>query len=118
MKNTWINKYKDRAKDHIKFMLGAPVIKVELDETQLDHAVDYSESYMDLYGVKNEHLLADGAYYHAMIMLGHVRGKYGLSPATGDAIKPIDLVKEGMEWLDHWKDKVSNPIKVMRKVTP
>lgn len=115
MKNTWINKYKDKAKDHIKLMLGAPVIKIELDEMQLDHAVGSSESYLDFYGIQDELLLNDGSYYHAMIMLGHVRGKYGLSPvspAAVGAIESIDLVKIGIEWLEHWKEQVRNTGKI------
>jgi hypothetical protein len=113
MKNQWIDKHRQKIRDYILLMFGAPVVTIELDESQLDHAIDSAHKYMEKHSaVGDECLLQDGAYYHAMVMLGHVRGKFGM-PAMANhvnMIEPAMLVKEGLEWLDHWKEEIrANP---------
>lgn len=42
-------KTREAIKDHVQFMLGAPVLGIELDEQQLDHAVDLALDVLEDY---------------------------------------------------------------------
>lgn len=88
-----IDRLRAEAKDHVLFMLGAPVTKLELDEAQLKHALDYTAELIDFAGFSEEEeyslLLKEGSLAYAKYMLGRVRVKFASqpeSPADGFAL--------------------------------
>ena len=79
-------------KDHILLMLGAPVVKVELDEKQLDHCVEVATRAIDNLRTASHKLMSDSrveeltkqyALGNSMIILGHIRGKYKIPNCEG-----------------------------------
>ena len=79
-------------KEHILLMLGAPVIKVELDEKQLDHCIEVaikaienmrSVSQKSISDFRIEELTRQYALGSSMIILGHIRGKYKIPNCEG-----------------------------------
>ena len=79
-------------KEHILLMLGAPVIKVELDEKQLDHCIEVaikaienmrSVSQKSISDFRIEELTKQYALGNSMIILGHIRGKYKIPNCEG-----------------------------------
>jgi hypothetical protein len=75
-----IDRLREEAKDHILFMLGAPVLKLELDEKQLTHALDHAIAMIDRAGFSDEEdyslLLKEGSLAFAKYMLGRIRVKF------------------------------------------
>jgi hypothetical protein len=88
-----IDRLRAEAKDHILYMLGAPVTKLELDDLQVKHALDYAVELIDYAGFGDEEeysvLLKEGGLAYAKYMLGRVRVKFASqpeSPADGFAL--------------------------------
>lgn len=110
----------EQVKDYVLMMLGAPVIKIELDKTQLDMCVStvieeisqiIEERAFVGYSSKIFSLLQDGTLAMAMIMLGRIRSKYESVPGPGDAPIRLDgktLVAEGTAQLANYKDGLEN----------
>jgi hypothetical protein len=98
------SKIREEAKDHILLMLGAPVIKIELDATQIDHAIRYAEELIDCFGFSGyDHfsfLLKEGSLAYAKYMLGRIRVKYiNTAPSPDDGFA---LVNEGRRAIHHF----------------
>jgi hypothetical protein len=79
--------YKDQVKDYVLMMLGAPVVKIELDDQQLDLCYEATVFDMNNYAVYKglagiealpivgHSILRDGALARAKIMLGRIRNQ-------------------------------------------
>ena len=74
-------------KDYVLLMLGAPVVKVELDESQLELCVSRVCDFMDQSAVvagweesRKVMEAQDGALAHAKLMLGRIRNKFRVDP--------------------------------------
>ena len=119
-------KFKDSVKDFVLKMLGAPVLKIELDDEQIALCIDRTCSFMAL-SKNTSHweeplkvlVAQDGALAHAKLMLGRVRAKFGIMGAKGvktkpnqlgaNSIFPLDgenLLEEGERQYEKWKKLV------------
>jgi hypothetical protein len=122
-------KVKDQIKDYIMLMLGAPVVKIELDDNHLALAVNRTCEMM-----QTSHKTAkwddsfklmvaqDGALALAKLMLGRIRSKFGLidikgvkskSKSTAVSFTPMDgqqLLEEGEKQYQSWQNKVFGKI--------
>jgi hypothetical protein len=100
-----ITKGRNAAKDHILYMLGAPVLKIELDDAQVEHAIDVAHE--QIYGkyYDNEYLifLKDGALAYAKYMLGRLRSKYDAEHGPSDG---RSLVSEAISDISTFKYKI------------
>ncbi len=122
-------KVRDNIKDFVLLMLGAPVVKIELDENQLALCVNRTCEMMETssrVAKWNDSLrlmvAQDGALAQAKLMLGRVRAKYGYfdtkgvrskSKATTNNIVPLDgqqLLQEGERQYQAWQQKVFGKI--------
>lgn len=126
-------KVKEGMKDYILLTLGAPVVKVELDEGQLDLCVNRVcemmgnssrvASWSDVFKLA---VAQDGALAHAKMILGRVRAKYGFkdvkevktkSKSKTDStlpFSPLDggqLLEEGERQYRLWYTRVFGKIK-------
>jgi hypothetical protein len=100
------DRLRDEAKDHILFMLGAPVLKIELDDGQVQHALDHTQELIDFSdsgGSEEEYglLLKEGALAFAKYMLGRVRVKF--NQATAVPSDGADLVSEGLRDIEAFR---------------
>lgn len=107
--------------EYILMMLGAPVVKIELDKEQVELAIDQSLRHVDSYYVdktievdkqKERALLLvhEGAYILAKLMLGRIRSKFVSPPGPGGSIK-LDgpaLVKEANQEFKNWKNRLTD----------
>ena len=119
------SKVQGEIKDFILLMLGAPVVKIELDDSQLDMCVSrVCEMMIDSprVGKWSEAMklmvAQDGALAQAKLILGRVRGKYGLDTkgvntksksATNNIFPRMDgqqLLDEGSYEYQSWQQKV------------
>jgi hypothetical protein len=79
---------REKAKDHILFMLGAPVTSIELSEVQIEHAIFYAEKIIDQGSFFNwdefQILLNEGSLAYAKYMLGRIRVKFGSQEGSPD----------------------------------
>lgn len=118
--------FKNEIKNFVQKMLGAPIVKIELDADQIDLCIDRTCDFMR--SSKNvsqweesfKILMAqDGALAHAKLMLGRVRAKFGITGDKGvntkpsllsaNTIFPLDgenLLEEGERQYEKWKNKV------------
>lgn len=116
----------DKIKQYILIMLGSPVVKVELNDEQLDFCVRRTCELMNestkvngWCDVKKLMVAQDGAYAQAKIVLGRIRSKYGLDskeviktnskPNVYTQLTPVDgrqLLEEGEFQYVNWKYKV------------
>jgi hypothetical protein len=89
-----IDQERSSARKHINYMLGGPVISIELDDQQIKHAVDLAEAEIDMVGARSVEeysmLLKFGSLAYAKYMLGRIRIK---RHAGADSIR---LVEEGL----------------------
>jgi hypothetical protein len=118
---------KESVKDYVLLMLGAPVVKVELDDTQLEFAYNSTkEAFAHVSEAKGSVLMKfEGSrpwaglgdeifkqmvYARAMIMLGHIRGKYISLPGSGGNIvmDGETLREEGNTLLAECMEELSN----------
>lgn len=93
---------REQAKEHVLFMLGAPVIKLEIDDGQLTHAIDYAQELVDHAGFNDETeyvlLLKEGSLAFAKYMLGRVRVKFATNPnAPADGFELINEANRDIE---------------------
>jgi hypothetical protein len=121
---------KAKVKDYALLMLGAPVVKIELDEQQLDMCYEMTNELfkrlaqskgaiaLNCEGLGDE-IFKQMTYARAMIMLGHVRRKlrnvpeqaWGLDDARiaqGIQLDGNELVSEGMDLLDRCMENLSS----------
>lgn len=122
-------KLRDDIKDFILKMLGAPMVKIELDDQQLTMCIDRTAEFMASSekveawsSAQKKVVLQDGALAHAKMMLGRVRTKYGAlvtgtkgvkskpnSPLGANALFPTDgqvLLSEGERQYNDWFSRV------------
>lgn len=121
-------KVRGSIKDYILLMLGAPVVKVELDQQQLDLCVNRTCDMMSestkvsqWCDAKKLMVAQDGSLAHAKLILGRIRSKYGGFPdakgvntkrskSTGaNNFVPTDgreLLNEGERQYLEWQFKV------------
>lgn len=122
MENHWIKKREDKDTQHIRdyilLMLGAPVVKIELDPQQLDFCIEITEKKLE--SISETHgctrkptvnqyttLLTEGALAHAKYMLGRIRSKYKSPPGIkGVMMDGEALVAEAKQDLADWKAEV------------
>jgi hypothetical protein len=118
---------RENIKDYILLMLGAPVVKIELDDKQVDLCVNRTCDMMDTservskWSNSFKLMVAqDGALAQAKLILGRVRSKYGLigakevktkpkSTKTQPVFQPLDgdkLLEEGERQYHDWQKKV------------
>ena len=83
MRNFWLDK--SEITDYVLLMLGAPIIKVELDPQNIDMAVKSANitfaayakmSDVTLSDAMTQKLMQEGTLAYAKLMLGHIRRKY------------------------------------------
>lgn len=123
MNNFWLDNKKElqNVKDYVLLMLGSPVVKVELDDDQLDAIIETTYSHLKERNMRRfDHFIKNGAYILAMGALGHIR----LNQAVHDPILEsggLALIKESGElwlgWLeaiteDHQKQKLDRPFEM------
>jgi hypothetical protein len=123
---------RENIKDYILIMLGAPVIKLELDSSHLDLCVTRTCDMMNAsprvakWSDSVKLVVAqDGALAHAKMILGRIRAKYGghtdakgvktkrSKPASTNTFGPIDgpsLLNEGERQYLSWQQKVFGKI--------
>lgn len=117
---------KDRIKEYILVMLGAPVVKIELNDEQLTLCIDrvcgmMKESAKVESEAEKLMIAEDGALALAKMVLGRVRAKFGVpsdvkgvNTMSGHAgstspFIPADgkmLLKEGKKEYRFWQSKV------------
>lgn len=110
---------KQEIKDYVLFVLGAPLVKVELDDRQLDCAVDMALETVAVFSVFSESAKADwkkitawlakkGALAYAKLMLGHVRRKFSVVPSPSGcvALDGQQLVEEAYRDLQAFEKEV------------
>lgn len=123
----------DQTKDYILMMLGAPLIKVELDENQIVMCVsricelmDSTERVAKWSDSLKLMVAQDGALSQAKIILGRIRAKYGFLDIKGVKTKsksgtknnaihfvPMDgnrLLDEGKKEYIIWQKRVFGKI--------
>lgn len=124
-------KLREDIKDFILKMLGAPLVKIELDDQQVDLCVDRTCEFMasskkvEAWDRATKKMIAqDGALAHAKMMLGRVRTKYGAlvtgtkgvktkptAPLGANTMFPADgnvLLAEGERQYENWQKRVSD----------
>lgn len=98
-------------KNYIKLMLGAPVITVELDDSQIELAITNSTITVNNYQAKSQknvsqdkvtELIKWGALANAMICLGHIRARNSEPWDEGVAFDPEIMITKGWECKDQW----------------
>ena len=90
--------------DYILLQLGAPVVKVELDQQQISLCYDKAvEEIENSPYVERPSTVMDGALAYAKTILGRVRSKYhnDASPMDGPS-----LMAEGERDLLRWREKI------------
>ncbi len=107
---------KDKAKDYVLLMLGAPVVKIELDVQQLDAAYESTKIQFESYATAKKLGSINGAIDEAfkdimlakaMIMLGHVRNKWKTSTeAVLAVVDGKDLIEEGQNKIIYWHNLI------------
>lgn len=94
MKNFWLDK--NKITDYVLAMLGAPIIKIELDPQNIENAVDSATNTFTAYAKMSERtlsdemtrkLIQDGTLAYAKLMLGHIRRKYKNPPGPSGGIQ-------------------------------
>jgi len=97
-------------KEYIMLMLGAPVISIELDEKQIDLAIEETYRRLDIWAPKTlfednpklaERLIKDGALSYAKSILGRVRGKFSSEKTDG-----LILSEEAYEEIHDWNAEI------------
>ena len=90
--------------------LGAPVVKIELDQSQLDQIQEYVEAVVEIAGVtddkKKELMIVDGVLAYSKLVLGRIRSKFQNFPGSGDTKIAMDgqqLVYEALSAISEWK---------------
>jgi hypothetical protein len=107
----------EKTKEYVLMMLGAPVVKIELDEEQIAVAIASAEKYVDtaIYkGVRQPstelrvQFVQEGALIYAKMILGRIRSKFKNPPGPNGGLKMDgkDLVAEAREECDEWKQRV------------
>lgn len=107
---------KQQITDYVLLMLGAPVIKIELDPQQLDLVLTETINIVDerLNRVPEDklrktclRLVQEGALVHAKIVLGRIRSKFQSPPGPGGRIilDGKQLLKEASEDMTCWTEK-------------
>jgi len=111
------DKEKTQIKDYVLLMLGAPVIKIEIDPQQLDLVLAEATTVVDerLSRVPEDkvkttalRLVQEGALIHAKIVLGRIRSKFESPPGPGGKIK-LDgkqLLNESRDEMHWWLEKL------------
>lgn len=102
--------------DYILLMLGSPVVKVELDETQIEFTIQESikelELRVDPVDEKARRkflaLAKQGAYIRSKHILGRIRSKYDKSGPTEMKLDGKVLLAESKEELKEWKKFICN----------
>ena len=104
--------------DYILLMLGSPVVKIELDSQNLDHAVKVAANVIRVFGEMStktlsdemqQKLLQEGAFAYAELMLGHIRRKYSTSVESEGFKCSLDgqqLVNEGLNAIQIFENNV------------
>lgn len=112
-----VEKKHAQIEDFVLLMLGAPVLKIELDPQQLAFVVEEAEREIAAQETKEgrtvkeavrNRLLQQGALANAKIILGRIRSKYAKAPGPDGGIQ-LDgpaLVKEGRRELQVFKDDI------------
>lgn len=118
----------DCIKDYILLMLGAPVVKIELDETQISMCINRTCQLMSSvakvsdWSEKVQLMFAqEGALAQAKMILGRIRAKYGLdskgvnskSKSGTNVVCALDgnqLLAEGEKQYQDWQRKVFGKI--------
>lgn len=107
-----------KAREYTLVMLGAPVLKIELDEAQLDlcieMTVDFIGQYEDEIKDKERKVFLqqvnEGTCCFAKEILGRIRSKFAEIPG-GIKLDGKDLLKEGRQDLKEWKASIKEQYK-------
>jgi len=105
---------KEKIKDFIIAMLGAPIVKIELDDQLLELVVNRTTELMDgsakvqKWSPAVKQMVAeDGALAQAKLILGRVRGKYKGPLGSGMIVMDgKELLNEGERQYFNWQEKV------------
>ena len=91
-------------KDYVLMMLGAPIVKIELKDEQLEACVKTSIRWIEDYKKRGQktptesridQLTQEMSLAMAMTMLGHVRGKYSGTPREDVELDGKYMRKQG-----------------------
>jgi hypothetical protein len=113
------DKEKQQVTDYVLLMLGAPVIKIEMDPQQIDLVLAETINIIDerLSRVPEDkvrktclRLVQEGALVHAKIVLGRIRSKFESPPGPGPGgrikLDGKQLLKEASEDMACWTEKL------------
>jgi hypothetical protein len=122
-------KAKEQIQEYILLMLGAPIVRVELDKQQLDLCINRTCDFMGLSSRVSKweeplRLLVaqEGALAHAKLILGRIRAKYsGLldvkgvkskskSTCSNSPVDGLELLHEGEREYQSWRQRVFGKI--------
>lgn len=106
--------------DYILLMLGAPVVKIELDKAQLELCFELAKKHLSVpvpdpekldetQTKRYELLLREGSLIHAKMILGRIRSKFKSVPGPGKKDLLLDgpaLLTEAHWQLEEWKKAV------------
>jgi hypothetical protein len=107
-----------QVRDYVLLMLGAPVVKIELDEEHLELCVTKAiEDTNKAIHRTNSTLTKMGALALAKIMLGRIRGKYKKVPGPGSdmVLDGAQLTHEGNADLVEWKEALQECANVVSR---
>lgn len=104
-----IDHLREKAKNHIHFMLGHPAVKLELDETQVTYAIDHAQELIDYdgcYGSEEEYglLLKDGSLAFAKYMLGRIKTAKPVHPSDEEG--GFELINEGLQGIKNFHNNL------------
>lgn len=112
MKNMWLEENKNKMRDYILMMLGAPVITVELDDAQIDLSIAQAKKYVDCYLAESEEydgiredLIQEGALIYAKMILGRIRCKFQ-NVENRPGMDGESLIEETRNELPAWRERV------------
>jgi hypothetical protein len=110
---------RQRAKDYVRIMLGAPAVTVELDDGQIDLCFETALkaihnachnikefTLLDAAIGQDQQFLMDGVLAYATIILSRMRALNSQHIAADNLGSPQFLYKEGKDQLDNWKSRL------------
>jgi hypothetical protein len=96
----------EEVKDYVLLMLGAPVVKIELDEQQIKHCFDTAvHEVMECPVVVPSSMVSRGALAFAKVVLGRVRSKY-VNTNAPSIMDGATLLAEGERDLYNWRQEL------------
>ncbi len=106
----------EEIKNYVLLMLGAPVIKIELDEEQIEMSIDHARKVVSQYQEKAQkevsesqiaQLIQEGSLANCMVILGHIRSKYSqIDDGDGICLSGKRLLRDGYNCKELWTNRL------------